>query len=93
MDLNGWLQIAKEYGPFIAGFALYAFWTSRQIDKLLDRNREAYTGEIQRLSKQLDRMTDHVLGPRQSSTEVPSLTEVERQVAAESPAKRKGDKG
>lgn len=54
----------------------FIIWQSTQINKLLDRNEKAYTGEIERMSKHMDRLLDHVLGPQPSSGDAPKVKEL-----------------
>jgi len=66
----------KQYGPVVGALLAFIIWQSIWINKLLDRHEKAYTGEIERMSKHMDRLLNHILGPQPSSEDAPKVKEL-----------------
>lgn len=59
-------------GPMLVFIA----WQTHWINKLLDRNENLYRGEIERMNVNMNRLLDKVLGPQESSGEMPTVKEI-----------------
>ena len=80
MEWSQWLAAIKQYGPVAGVLAAYVFWQARWIDRLLDRHEKAYTGEIDRMHQQMNKLLAHVLGPQPSSASTPTMEEIMKAV-------------
>lgn len=52
---------------------LFIFSQARWINRLLDRHEKAYSGEIKRMNKMMNRLLTCVLGDQPSSQGMPSI--------------------
>lgn len=84
-----WLAILKQYGPVVGLLLAFIFWQARWINTLLDRHEKAYTGEIDRMHQQMNRLLTHVLGPQPSSGNTPTVQELVE--GADQPPRLGGD--
>lgn len=77
MDITHWLTLLQQYGPLVGLLLAFIIWQSHQIKSLLDKNSAIYDGEIKRLSEVQNRLLAHILGPQPSSTESPTIKQLE----------------
>ncbi len=73
-----WLEILKEYGPIAGLFLAFIYWQARRIDKLIEKNASIYQEEINRMAKVQDRLLNQLLGPQSSSSNAPSVEQLQR---------------
>lgn len=76
LEWHAWLEILKQYGPVVGLLLGFIIWQTVWINKLLDRHEKAYSGEIQRMSGQMNKLLEHVLGKQPSSTDAPKVKEL-----------------
>lgn len=77
LDITRWLELLKQYGPLLGLFLGLIVWQAHQINRLLDRNSSIYEEEIKRLAEVQNRLLAHVLGPQASSSESPTIKQLE----------------
>jgi hypothetical protein len=77
LDITRWLALLQQYGPLTGLLLAFIIWQSLQINRLLDRNSSIYEGEIKRLAEVQNRLLSHVLGPQPSSSESPTIKQME----------------
>jgi hypothetical protein len=77
LDITRWLELLKQYGPLLGLLLGFIVWQAHQINRLLDRNSSIYEGEIKRLAEVQNRLLAHILGPQPSSTESPTIKQLE----------------
>lgn len=77
MDLTKWLELFKQYGPVLGLLLGWIVVQSMWINKLLDRHEKAYTGEIERMHGQMNKLLEHVLGKQPSSVDSPSVKQLD----------------